>query len=242
MGRAYQNRKDSMAKTSDAKAKVYSKYGREIYVCAKAGGVEPDGNLALRSLIDRAKKDQVPSHVIEKALDKAKGGGGEDFSTARYEGFGPGGCMVIVDCLTDNPNRTFGDVRQCFTKTKTKIGTQGSVSHMFDHSAIFVFSGDDEEAALEALMMADVDVTDIENEDGKITVFAPNTEYFKAKKALVDALSNDKGELDFDVDEIQFIPQNTSPISGDVVELFETFLDMLNDLDDVQNVYHNAEY
>lgn len=242
MGRAYQNRKESMAKTSDAKAKVYSKYGREIYVCAKAGGVEPDGNLALRSLIDRAKKDQVPSHVIEKALDKAKGGGGEDFSTARYEGFGPGGCMVIVDCLTDNPNRTFGDVRQCFTKTKTKIGTQGSVSHMFDHSAIFVFNGDDEEAALEALMMADVDVTDIENEDGKITVFAPHTEYFKAKQALIDALSNDKGELDFDVDEIQFIPQNTSPISGDVVEVFETFLDMLNDLDDVQNVYHNAEY
>lgn len=241
MGRAYQNRKESMAKTSDAKAKVYSKYGREIYVCAKAGGVEPDGNLALRSLIDRAKKDQVPSHVIEKALDKAKGGGGEDFATARYEGFGPGGCMVIVDCLTDNPNRTFGDVRQCFTKTKCKIGTQGSVSHMFDHSAILVFKGDDEEAALEALMMADVDVADIENENGLITVFAPNTDYFKAKQALVDALGNDQGELEFEVDEIQFIPQNTSPITGDDIALFETFLTMLNDLDDVQNVYHNAE-
>ena len=77
MGRAYQNRKESMAKTSDAKAKVYSKYGREIYVVAKKGGLDPDGNLALRSLIDRAKKDQVPGHVIEKAIDKAKGGGGE---------------------------------------------------------------------------------------------------------------------------------------------------------------------
>ena len=78
MGRAYQNRKDSMAKTSDAKARVYSKYGREIYVVAKAGGVDPDGNLSLRGLIDRAKKDQVPTHVIEKAIEKAKGGGGED--------------------------------------------------------------------------------------------------------------------------------------------------------------------
>ena len=136
MGRAYQNRKVSMAKTADAKTKVYSKYGREIYVCAKSGGIDPSGNLTLRGLIDRAKKDQVPGHVIEKALDKAKGGGGEDFAPARYEGFGPGGCMVIVDCLTDNPNRTFGDVRQCFTKTKCKIGTPGSVSHMFDHSAI----------------------------------------------------------------------------------------------------------
>lgn len=236
MGRAYQNRKESMAKTSDAKAKVYSKYGREIYVCAKSGGVDPDGNLSLRSMMDRAKKDQVPSHVIQKALDKAKGGGGEDFSTARYEGYGPGNTMVIVDCLTDNPNRTFGDVRVCFTKTKCKIGTQGSVSHMFDHCAILVFSGD-EEATLEVLMMADVDVTDIENDDGKITVFAPHTEYFKAKQALNEAFD----DIEFDVDEIQFIPQNTTPVQGDDVEMFEKFLDMLNDLDDVQNVYHNGE-
>ncbi|CAH0992481.1 putative transcriptional regulatory protein YeeN [Sinobacterium norvegicum] len=238
MGRAYQNRKESMAKTSDAKARVYSKYGREIYVCAKAGGVEPEGNLTLRSLIDRAKKDQVPSHVIDKAIDKAKGGGGEDFATARYEGFGPGGCMVIVDCLTDNPNRTFGDVRQCFTKCKSKLGGQGSVSHMFDHSAILAFSGDDEEAALEALMMADVDVNDIENEDGKITVFAPNTDYFKAKQALLDAF----GEIEFDVDEIQFVPQNTAPVTGEDVAIFDRFVDMLEDLEDVQNVFHNAEF
>ncbi len=236
MGRAYQNRKDSMAKTSDMKAKVYSKYGREIYVSAKAGGVEPSGNLELRGLIERAKKDQVPAHVIEKALDKAKGAGGEDFSRARYEGFGPGGCMVIVDCLTDNPNRTFGDVRVCFTKTKCKIGTQGSVSHMFDHSAIFVFKHDDEEAVLETLMTADVDVTDIENEDGVISVFAPNTEYFKAKTSLLESF----GELDFDVDEIQFLPQNTQTLAGEELETFEKFIDMLNDVDDVQNVYHNV--
>jgi YebC/PmpR family DNA-binding regulatory protein len=237
MGRAYQNRKESMAKTSDAKAKVYSKYGRVIYVCAKEGGSDPDGNLALRSLIERAKKDQVPSHVIEKAIKKAEGGGGEDFSVARYEGFGPGGCMVIVDCLTDNPNRTFGDVRQCFTKTKCKIGTEGTVSHMFDHSCIFVFAGDDEEKALEALLMADVDVSDIESDDGKITVFAPHTDYFKARQALSEAFE----DIDFEVDEIQFLAKGNTPVSGDDVEMFEKFLDMLNDLDDVQNVYHDAE-
>jgi len=238
MGRAYQNRKESMAKTSDANAKVYSKYSREIYVCAKSGGVEPEGNLALRSLIDRAKKDQVPGHVIDKAIDKAKGGGGEDFSRARYEGFGPGNCMAIIDCLTDNPNRTFGDVRNCFTKTKSKIGNSGSVSHMFDHSAIFVFAGDDEEAALEALMMADVDVTDIECENGNLTVFAPHTEYAKTRKALIEAF----GDIDFEVDEIQFLPQTMTPVTGDDVAMFEKFMDMLNDLDDVQNVYHNAEF
>jgi len=237
MGRAYQNRKESMAKTSDAKAKVYSKYGREIYVCAKAGGLDPEGNLALRGLIDRAKKDQVPTHVIEKAINKAKGGGGEDFSPARYEGFGPGGCMVIIDCLTDNPNRTFGDVRQCFTKTKCKIGTQGSVGHMFDHSAILAFKGDDEDAALDALLTEDVDVTDIECEDGMITVFTPHTEYFKAKQALADAFEG----IDFDVDAIQFLAQNTTSITGDDIEMFDKFLDMLNDVDDVQNVYHNVE-
>ncbi|MCG8518167.1 MAG: YebC/PmpR family DNA-binding transcriptional regulator [Pseudomonadales bacterium] len=237
MGRAFQNRKESMAKTAAAKTKVYSKYGREIYMCAKQGGIDPDANLSLRGLIDRAKKDQVPTHVIDKAIEKAKGGAGEDFNPARYEGFGPGNCMVIVDCLTDNPNRTFGDVRFCFTKTKCKIGTQGSVSHMFDHCAILAFKGDDDEAALEALMMADVDVTDIENENGLITVFAPNTEYAKAKQALADAFEG----IEFEVDDIQFLPQTTTVVEGEDVEMFEKFLDMLNDLDDVQNVYHNAE-
>jgi YebC/PmpR family DNA-binding regulatory protein len=237
MGRAFQNRKESMAKTADAKTKVYSKYGREIYVCAKSGGTDPSGNLTLRGLIEKAKKDQVPSHVIEKALDKAKGSGGEDFSPARYEGFGPGNCMVIVECLTDNPNRTFGDVRGCFTKTKSKIGTQGTVSHMFDHCAIFAFAGEDEEAVLEALMEADVDVTDIESEEGRITVFAPHTEYAKAKQALIDTF----GEIEFEADEIQFLPQTHTPLEGDDVAMFEKFIDLLNDLDDVQNVYHNAE-
>ena len=238
MGRASQNRKVSMSKTAATKTKVYSKFGREIYVCAKAGGFDPAGNLALRGLIERAKKEQVPGHVIEKAIDKAKGGGGEDFAPARYEGFGPGGCMVIVDCLTDNPTRTFNDVRVCFTKAKTKIGTPGTVGHMFDHSAILAFKHNDEDAVLEALLNADVDVGDVENEDGVITVFTPQEDYFKAKQALLDLLS----EVDFEVDEIQFIPKGATEIAGEDVEMFEKFLDMLNELDDVQNVYHDAQY
>ncbi|MDG1943782.1 MAG: YebC/PmpR family DNA-binding transcriptional regulator [Halioglobus sp.] len=236
MGRAYQNRKDSMAKTSDMKARVYSKYARELYVSAKSGGVDPEGNLSLRALIDRAKRDQVPAHVIEKALDKARGVGGEDFSTARYEGFGPGGAMVIVDCLTDNPNRTFGDVRQCFTKTKCKLGSPGSVSHLFDHSAILVFAGDDEEGALEALMSADVDVSDIECEEGKIAIFAPHSEYFKAKKTLLDAFEG----IEFEVDDIQFVPQTSVSLNAEEAGVMEALIDMLDYLEDVQNVYHNA--
>jgi len=233
MGRAFQNRKESMAKTSDMKAKIYSRYGREIYVCAKNGGVEPDGNLALRRLIDNAKRDQVPSHVIDKALDKAKGAGGEDFVPVRFEGYGPGGCTVIIDCLTDNNNRTFGDVRQAFTKTKTKIGTQGTVIHSFDHRAVFQFKGDDEETVLDALMEADVDVS--ECEDGVITVFTPPTEFFKTKTAL-DAIEG----VSLDVDEITFIPHEYTTVSKDDMPMFEKFMDMLNECDDVQNIYHNV--
>ncbi|GAA78074.1 MULTISPECIES: YebC/PmpR family DNA-binding transcriptional regulator [Pseudoalteromonas] len=237
MGRAYQNKKDSMAKTAGAKTKVYSKYGKEIYICAKNGGVDPDGNLSLRRLIERAKKDQVPAHVIDRAIDKAKGGGGEDYAATRYEGYGPGNSMIIVDCLTDNNKRTFADVRVCFTKANAKIGAQNSVSHLFDHLAIFVFDGDDDEAVLEALMMADVDVTDVEVDDGKVTVFAPHTEYNNTRTAL-----EEMGVTEFDEDLISFVPQIETPIEGEDVEVMERFLAMLEDCDDVQNVYHNAQF
>ena len=237
MGRAYQNKKDSMAKTAGAKTKVYSKYGKEIYICAKNGGVDPDGNLSLRRLIERAKKDQVPAHVIDRAIEKAKGGGGEDYTATRYEGYGPGNCMIIVDCLTDNNKRTFADVRVCFTKANAKIGAQNSVSHLFDHLAIFVFDGDDDEAVLEALMMADVDVTDVEVDDGKVTVFAPHTEYNNTRTAL-----EEMGVTEFDEDLISFVPQIETPIEGEDVEVMERFLSMLEDCDDVQNVYHNAQF
>jgi transcriptional/translational regulatory protein YebC/TACO1 len=141
-----------------------------------------------------------------------------------------------VECLTDNPNRTFGDVRQCFTKTNTKIGTPGVVSHMFDHSIILVFKGD-EEAVLEALVAGDVDVSDIESDGGNITVFAPPTEYAKAKQALAAAF----GEIEYEVDEIQFIPQNYIQLTGDDAMLFEKFVNLLDDVEDVQRVFHNVE-
>lgn len=237
MGRAFQNRKESMAKTAAMKTKIYSKYGKEIYMMAKSGGSDPDGNLALRSLMDRAKKDQVPAHVIKNALDKAQGGAGEDYSPARYEGFGPGGCMVIVDCLTDNPNRTIMEVKNCFTKTNSKLGVAGSAAHMFDHVAIFVFDGDDEDAVLEAIMMADADANDVEVDNGKVTVVAPYTEFGAIKTALEEAFEG----IDFDTQEISWEPQTMAEVSGDDVAVFEKFINMLNDCEDVQDVYHNAE-
>ncbi|MBF0218320.1 MAG: YebC/PmpR family DNA-binding transcriptional regulator [Gammaproteobacteria bacterium] len=237
MGRAYQNRKASMAKTAATKTKVYSRYGRELYMAAKSGGTDPHGNLTLRGLIERAKRDQVPTHVIEKAIEKASGGVGEDYYPALYEGFGPGGTMILIDCLTDNPNRTIGDVRTCFNRTKCKLGTQGTVSHMFDHMAIFSFNGD-EESVLDALLGSDVDVSDVENDNGQVTVFVPNTEYGKAKQALTATFA----DIEFEVDEIQYVPRNSTPISGDDIAVMDKLIEMLEDVDDVQNVYHDAEY
>ena len=216
MGRAYQNRKESMAKTAATKTAVYSRYSREIYMAAKGGGTDPSANLTLRSLIDRAKKDQVPSHVIDKALDKAGSGIGEDFQIARYEGFGPGGTMILVDCLTDNANRTIGEVRPAFTKGKGKFGTPGTVAHMFEHAAVFVFKGD-EDAVLECLLMADVDVLEVESDDELVTVMAPITEFAKARTTL----TGECPESDFEVDELQFVPKGETLIEGEDLEQFE---------------------
>ena len=236
MGRSFENRKHSILKTAGQKSKIYSRYGKLLYVVARNGVPDPEVNPALRSLIDKAKRDQVPSHVIEKAIEKAKGTGGEDYVAARYEGFGPSGCSVIVDCLTDNANRTITDVRNCFTKTGSKLGPAGSVAHLFDHLAVLSFKGDDEDRVLEAMLDADVDVDDIENNDGQLTLFAPASEFYKAKQALSEAFP----EIELEVEEITFIPQANAEISAEDLPTFEKFINMLNDCDDVQDVYHNG--
>lgn len=236
MGRSFEVRKMSMAKTAASKSKLYAKYGKQIYVAAKNGGAEPEANPTLRSIIDKAKREQVPAHVIEKAIDKASGAGGEDYTPARYEGFGPGGCSVIIDCLTDNNNRTITDVRNCFTKTNSKMGAPGSVSHAFDHLAIFVFAGNDGDAVLEAMLEADVDVTDVETENGQVTLFAPAGEFNNARQALSEAFEDVK----LAVEEIAFVPQSRNEIPADDLPMFEKFMSMLNDCDDVQEIYHDA--
>ncbi len=236
MGRSFENRKHSILKTAGQKSKIYSKYGKQLYVVAKNGVPDPDANPALKSLIEKAKRDQVPSHVIEKAIDKAKGAGGEDFSMSRYEGFGPGGCCVIVDCLTDNANRTITDVRNCFTKTGSKLGAQNSVSHLFDQLAVLSFKGENEDEVLEAMLGADVDVDDVESKNGQLTVFAATTDFFKAKQALLEAFP----DVELEVQEITFLPQADKNLTEEDVPIFEKFINMLNDCEDVQDIYHNA--
>ncbi|MDY3551155.1 YebC/PmpR family DNA-binding transcriptional regulator [Gemmata sp. JC717] len=236
MGRIFEKRKYSIFKTAAQNSKVYSKYSKQLYVAAKNGVPDPHANPVLRNIIERAKRDNVPSHVIEKAIQKAAGAGGENYQSARYEGFGPGGSLVVVDCLTDNNTRTISDVRSCFTKTGSKLSASGSVVMLFDHLAVISFAGNDEEKVMEAMFAADVAIEEVECKDGTVTVFAPPGEFYKAKTALLEAFPG----LELDVQEISFLPKETKQLSGDELALFEKFLGMLNDCDDVQEVYHNV--
>src|SRR6476469_9129114 len=236
MGRIFEKRKHSIFKTAAQNSKLYSRYSKQLYMAAKNGVPDPEANPALRTFVEKAKRENVPSHVIEKAIQKAAGTGGEDFQPARYEGFGPGGALVIVDCLTDNNTRTISDIRSCFTKTGAKLAASVSVVMSFDHLAILSFKGDNEDQVLEALFAADVAVEEVETKDGTITVFAPPTEFYKAKTALIEAFP----DLELEVQEITFLPQVTKILNGEDLALFERFLGMLNDCDDVQEIYHNV--
>jgi YebC/PmpR family DNA-binding regulatory protein len=238
MGRIFEKRKQSIFKTAAQKSKLYAKYGKQMYVAAKNGVPDPEANPALRSIVEKAKRENVPSHVIEKAIQKAKGTGGEDFQSARYEGFGPGGALVIVDCLTDNNQRTISEVRNCFTKTGSKLAAHGSVAMQFDHMAVLSFKGDNEEQVLEAMFGADVAVDDVESKDGSITIFAPPAEFYKAKTAVLEALP----DVELETQEITFLPQATKTLSAEDQAMFERFLEMLHDCDDVQEIYHNVAF
>ena len=237
MGRIFEKRKHSIFKTAAQNSKLYSKYSKQLYMAAKKGVPDPDANPVLRSFVERAKRENVPSHVIDKAIQKAAAGaGGEDFQPARYEGFGPGGALVIIDCLTDNNQRTISDIRNCFTKTGSKLAANGSVAMSFDHLAVLSFQGDNEDKVLEAMFAADVAIEEVESKEGTITVFAPPTEFYKAKTALTEAFP----DLELEVQEITFLPQETKILNAEDLALFERFLGMLNDCDDVQEIYHNV--
>lgn len=236
MGRSFENRKHAIFKTAAIKSKLYSRFGKLLYVAAKNGVPNPENNPTLRHLVERAKREQVPAHVIDRAIEKAAGAGGEDFVTVRYEGFGPGGTSVIVDCLTDNNNRTITDVRNCFNRTGSRMGPTGSVSHMFDHVALFQFVGDDGDRVLEVMLNADVDVDDVEVEEGQISLYAKASEFFKAKTALQDGFPG----LELETAEVTWLAQSSKQISGEDAQTFKKFLDLLNECDDVQEVYHNA--
>ena len=236
MGRAHEVRKAAMEKTSTAKAKVYSRYGKEIYIAAKSGVPDPDMNISLKRIIEKAKANQVPSDVIKRAIEKAKGGTDESYDSVRYEGFGPSGATFIVECLTNNVNRTYTEVRNCFNKAKFNIGVMGSVSYLYDHLGILSLAYEDEEKMLETLIEAEVDVKDLELDEGKMSVYVEPTDLYKAK----DAIDNMIPDTEFDILEIAMFPQGYVDLNDEEYQLFERFTSLIDQVDDVQQIYHNV--
>lgn len=234
MGRAFEVRKASMAKTGVAKTKVYTKFSKEIYMVAK-NGADPESNLALKHIMEKAKKNQVPADIIKRAIDKASGGKGEDYQSVRYEGFGPNGATIIVDCLTDNVNRTVSEVKNCFTKSNNKMGVSGSVAHMYDNLGIIELKNISEDEVMETLIEADVDLSDIESDDN-IVVYVEANDMHKALTAIKEA----KEDIEILENEIAMMPQIEVELSGEELESFQKLLNMLDEVDDVQEVYHSV--
>jgi YebC/PmpR family DNA-binding regulatory protein len=236
MGRAFEVRKVAMGKTAAAKSKLYARYGKEVLMAAKSGIPDPEVNIALKQIIDRAKRDQVPSDVIKRAIDKAKGGTDENYSPTRYEGFGPGGSMFIVECLTDNVNRTIAEVRNCFTKTGGKLGINGSVVFQFEHQAVFTLKNMTEDEILEVAIEKDLNIKHIEQEEDGITIYGDATDY----SAIKQGLDESNPELEYLTDAIMWIPTNDVTLtSDDAKQSVDKLMNLLDQLDDVQDVYHN---
>ena len=238
MGRAHEVRAASMAKTAAIKSKLYSRFGKELYIAAKSGVPDPDMNLSLKRKIAEAKSNQVPADVIKRAIDKAKGGTDENYTEERYEGFGPGNSTVIVDCLTDNTNRSMTEVKTAFNKSKgAKMVNAGGVSYNYESVGLFVFNYADEDAMLEALLEAEVDVTDLTIEDGVMTVKTAFTDFGKAQDAIEKLLPN----IEFETCETTMLPNEYVTLTDpEEIEAFHKLMDMLNEADDVNKVYHNA--
>lgn len=236
MGR-FPNIAASKAKTGAQKAKVYSSYAKEIYQVAKQGGTDPNGNLSLRHLIEKAKKEQVPQEVIKRAIDKVNSGVDESYTSVRYEGFASGGATVMVDCLTDNVNRTVSLVRNAFTKSKGKMGVSGCVAHMYEHLAVVIVKDMSEDEAMEALLMNEVNAKEIEESDNNVSIYGDPADLYKIK----DAILSSKPDAEFLVDEVTYLSNEMVTLDGEDKENFEKLLNMLDDVEDVQKVYHNVE-
>ncbi|MFC0216343.1 YebC/PmpR family DNA-binding transcriptional regulator [Paenibacillus chartarius] len=237
MGRKWNNIKEKKASKDANTSRVYAKFGIEIYVAAKKGEPDPESNQALKFVLERAKTYNVPRAIIDRAIEKAKGNSEESYSELRYEGFGPNGSMIIVDTLTNNVNRTAADVRSAFTKCGGNMGVSGSVAYMFNATAVVGLEGKTSDEVLELLMEADLDVRDIAEEDEAVIIYAEPDQLYAVQTALKQA-----GVAEFTVAEQTMLAQNYVTLSGDDLAKFEKLIDMLEDLEDVQRVYHNVEF
>ena len=234
MGRAHEVRAKAMAATAAKRSALFMRASKEIYMAAKSGEADPEMNLALRSAIEKWRGQNVTKDVIDRAIQKAKGGSAEAYTAGRYEAFGPGGSLFIVDTLTDNSNRALTEVRSAITK---KGGHMGSTLFNFTETGVFSFKGANRDEVEENLILSDVDVREVTEEDGIVEVLVEPAAFGQAREVL-----SDMGIKEFDVAEITFLPNDPITLTDpEDKRKYDELCDMLDELQDVQNVYTNVE-
>ncbi len=218
------------------RGKVFQKLTKEIYVAAKNGDPSIDSNPSLRMIVDKAKAANMPKDRIQAAIDKAsKSAGGDDYEFVRYEGYGPNGVAIMVDCLTDNRNRTASMVRSTFTKRGGNLGTDGSVSYMFERKGVIVLPKSYDEDALMNIALEN-DAIDFVSLDDSYEIYTTFESFIDMNKTLEEA-----GITDFIMNEVRYIPSNYITLDEDKTNKILSLVETLEDLDDVQDVYHNLE-
>lgn len=236
MGRAYEVRKASIQKTGAIKAKTYSTFAKEIYLAAKKGVPEPESNIVLKRMIEKAKKAQVPSDIINRAIDKARGVGGEDYHEVIYEGFGPGASTLIIKTLTDNVNRTVGMVRAAFNKVNKSLGVTNSVAYNYDYLAILIFKTERQEEIFERLLESGIEPVEFENENNELTISVHPNDI----NATKDIIENVIGSIEYEIDEVGMYAKNKVELNVEDSELFDKLYKLLDEIEDVTEIYHNV--
>lgn len=218
------------------RSKMFQKLNKEIFVAAKQGDKDPNNNPNLRMVIDKAKAFNMPKDRIQAAIDKAhSASNNETFESIRYEGYGPYGVAIMVDCLTDNKNRTASDVRSTFTKRGGNLGTDGSVSYLFERKGVIILPKTYDEDMIMTLAL-DNDALDFVTNDDSYEIYVEPGNFIKMNKVL-----EDNNITDIIMNEIRYIPTNQVALDEEKKEKIYALIDTLDDLDDVQSVYHNME-
>lgn len=219
------------------RGKIFTKLGRAIAVAVREGGADPDYNPSLKSAIEKAKAENMPNDNIERAIKKASGDGdGSNYEEIIYEGYGPDGIALIVECLTDNRNRTASDVRHYFDKFGGNLGQNGSVSFMFERKGLLVIDGeeiDDEEVMMDAI---DAGADDINTDENMIVIYTSMEDFSHVRDSLLEK------EYTFEESDLVYVPSNYIKLENpDSIANMEKLIDSLEDSDDVQKVHHNWE-
>ncbi|MCX7695141.1 MAG: YebC/PmpR family DNA-binding transcriptional regulator [Caloramator sp.] len=232
------NIKHRKGKQDAIRAKIFTKLGKEIAVAVKEGGANPEANSRLRDAIAKAKANNMPMDNIERAIKKASGElGNVNYEEIVYEGYGPNGVAVIVQALTDNRNRTASEVRHTFEKYGGNLGTTGCVSFLFEKKGVLIVEKKDEIDEDELMMLAlDSGAEDFSSEEDVYEIITSPEDFSTVRESL------EKNGIEFASAEVSMVPTTYASISGEAAEKFEKMLDKLEENDDVQNVWHNAEF